>query len=128
MSYNITISENGKNIICRVTGTMTTKTAQEFAKEMNSLSRAKNIKRFLYDMREAKNISATYEIYNFAYADMDDLGLERSARSAILADPADSSHDFYKRLQGMQGSTCEYSATKMLHSHGSTIKHQVLQS
>ncbi len=33
MNYDITISENRKYIICRVTGPMTVRTAQEFAKE-----------------------------------------------------------------------------------------------
>ena len=94
MTYDISISENGKYIICRVMGPMTVNTAQEFAKEMDSLSRAKNIKRFLYDVREAPNTSANYKNYQYAYQDMDDLGLQRDVRSAILADPADTSHDF----------------------------------
>ena len=94
MSYNITISENRNYIICRVTGTMTVRTAKEFAKKMDSLSRAKNIKRFLIDAREAPNISTTYQNYKFAYKDMNDLNLQRDVRSAILADPADFSHDF----------------------------------
>ncbi len=45
-------------------------------------------------MREASNISTTFQNYEFAYKDMDDLNLERDVRSAILADPAHFSHDF----------------------------------
>jgi hypothetical protein len=90
MSYTITISENGQYIICRVTGSMTVEIAREFAKEIDSLSRAKNIKRFLTDVREAPNISSVYQNYEYAYKDMIDLKLQRDVCSAILADTADT--------------------------------------
>ncbi len=98
MSYTITISENGKYIICRVTGPMTAEVAQEFAGEMDNLSRAKNIKRFLTDVREAPNISTINQNYEYAYQGMKDLKLQRGVRSAILVDPADTTHDFVETV------------------------------
>lgn len=94
MAYRISISENGKYIICRVIGAMTMKTAQAFGKEMLKLARTKDIKRYLTDVREAPNISTTYDNYKFAYEEMDKLGLQRAHRSAILINPDDSSHNF----------------------------------
>jgi hypothetical protein len=98
MTYSITISENGKYIICKVIGAMTAEIAKEFSKEIDSLSRAKNIKRFLNDMREAPNRSSAVQNYKYTYKDMSDLGFQRDVHSAILADPADTSHDFIETL------------------------------
>jgi hypothetical protein len=63
MSYTITISENGKYIICRVTGVMTVEIAQATAREMDKLGHAKNIRRFLTDVRGAPNISSANQNY-----------------------------------------------------------------
>jgi len=98
MSYTITISENGQYIICRVTGSVTVEISREFAREMDSLSRATNIKRFLTDVREAPNIASVYQNYEYAYKDMIDLKLQRDVRSAILADSADTTHDFLETV------------------------------
>ncbi|PKO11710.1 MAG: hypothetical protein CVU39_27885 [Chloroflexi bacterium HGW-Chloroflexi-10] len=98
MSYTIAISENGQYIICRVIGSMTVEIGQEFAKEMDSISRANNIKRFLTDVREAPNISSIYQNYEYAYKDMIDLKLQRDIRSAILADTADATHNFLETV------------------------------
>lgn len=94
MSYTIAISENGSYIICRVIGPMTVEIAQEFAREMDNLSHAKNIKRFLTDVREAPNVSSVNQNYKYANQDMKGLKLQRGVRSAILVDPADTTHDF----------------------------------
>lgn len=98
MSYTITISENGQYIICRVTGSMTVEIAREFTREIDSISRAKHIKRFLTDVREAPNVSNIFQNYEYAYKDMLDLELQRDIRSAILADTADTTHDFIETV------------------------------
>ena len=98
MSYTITISENGQYIICLVTGPITVEIVREFAREIDSLSRAKNIKRLLTDVREAPNISSIYQNYEYAYQDMKNLKLQRDIRSAILAKPADTTHDFVETV------------------------------
>ncbi len=94
MSYNITLSENEKYIVCVVADPMTVDIAREFTKELDGLGRAKNIKRFLTDVRSAPNMSNTFQNYEFAYFDMKGLNLQRDVRAVILADPADRTHDF----------------------------------
>jgi len=94
MGYSISLSENKKYIICRVTGQITLDTAREFTKELDRLSRAHKIKRFLTDVRDAQNALSTFENYNFAYKDMAEMNLQRDVRSAILIGAADKTHDF----------------------------------
>jgi hypothetical protein len=94
MGYSISLSENQKYIICRVTGKITLETAREFTKELDQRSRSLKIKRFLTDVRHAQNALSTFEKYNFAYGDMAKMDLQRDVRSAILAAESDRTHDF----------------------------------
>jgi len=94
MNYTITISDNGKYLICRVTGEITVDIAREFTKELYRLSRNLKIKRFLNDVRGASNALSTLQNYDFAYKDMEEMNLQRDACSAILVGPADRTHDF----------------------------------
>jgi hypothetical protein len=98
MNYTITTSENGKYLICRVSGEITVDIAREFTKELNRLSRSLNIKRFLNDVREAANALSTLQNYDFAYKDMAEMNLQRDACSAILVGPADRTHDFVETV------------------------------
>jgi hypothetical protein len=98
MSYAIALSENGKYIVCRMAGPMTVEIARESAKELDRLSRSTGIKRFLNDVRNAPNVSDVLANYDFAYRDMNGLNLQRDVRSAILADPADRTHDFFETV------------------------------
>jgi hypothetical protein len=94
MSFKVFLSDNKKYIICRVSGPMSVDTAAEFTKEMDLLSRAHAIKRFLTDVRDAPNTSSVMENHNFTQSDMRKLGLQKDARTAILAKQSDRSHDF----------------------------------
>jgi hypothetical protein len=94
MSFRVFLSENNKYIICRVSGPMTTETAVEFAREMDSLSRAHGITRFLTDVRDAPNTSSVTDNHRFTQNDMSDLGLQKNVRTAILTKQSDRSHDF----------------------------------
>lgn len=98
MSYTIGLSQDGQYIVCRVKGRMTVDIARASAKEIDRLSRATKIKRFLNDVRDAPNVLGTLENYDYAYRDMRELDLQRDVRSAILADPADRSHDFVETV------------------------------
>jgi len=103
MSYNIALSKNGKHLVCRVVGPITTDIAYEFTKALDRASHDLNIKRFLTDVREAPNMSGTLKNFNFAYADMENLHLQKDARSAILAGPADKTHDFIETASQSAG-------------------------
>jgi hypothetical protein len=94
MGYSISLSKNKKYIVCCVTGEITLDIAREFTKELDRLSRSLKIKRFLTDVRDARNALSTFEKYDFAYRDMTEMNLQRDVRSAILAGPTDKTHDF----------------------------------
>ncbi len=116
MSYTLTISENGRYIICRVTGPMTVEVAQAFGRDMDRVSRTQNIKRFLTDVRKAPNTSSASQNYGFAYQDMKDMKFQRDVRSAILADPADTTHDFLETAAYNAGYT-----VRVFHDEDSAI-------
>jgi len=94
MYYKVTPSENGKYLVCHVSGQITAELARAFTEELDRQSRALNIKRFLNDVRDASNTLSTVENYNFAYHDMAQMNLQRDIRSAILVGPEDTTHEF----------------------------------
>ena len=98
MSHKIFLSEDGKYIVCEVTGLITLAISREFSSELNSLSRDTGVKRFLHDVRHAINVMNISQNYQYAYEDMESLELQRDVYSAILTDPADSSHDFVETV------------------------------
>ena len=98
MDYEISLASTGKYIVCRVIGPMTVDIARQFAKDMDQLSRERNIKRFLTDVRNAPNVSDVFQNYTFANKDMADLNLQRDVRAAVLVDPNDKSHDFIETV------------------------------
>jgi hypothetical protein len=98
MYYTVTISENGKYLICYVSGQITAELARAFTEDMDRQSRALNIKRVLNDVRNASNILSTVENYNFAYHDMAQMNLQRDMRSAILVSPEDTTHEFVETV------------------------------
>ena len=105
MSHKIFLSEDGKYIVCEVTGLITLDILHEFASELNSFSRATGVKRLLHDVRHSKNMMNISQNYQYAYEDMGGLALQRDVRSAILTDPADSSHDFVETVSQNAGYT-----------------------
>ena len=116
MSYTLTISENGRYIICKVNGPVTVEVAQAFGRDMDRLSHAQNIKRFLTDVRGAPNMSTPFQNYGFAYQDMKDMKFQRDVRSAILADLADTTHDFLETAAYNAGYT-----VRVFHDEDSAI-------
>lgn len=101
--YRITLSENGKYVICQVKGLITKDIALEFTKALHRFSLATGVKRFLSDVREAQNTLNPAQNYIFAYKEMTGLDLQRDVRSAILTSPDDSSHDFVETVSQNAG-------------------------
>lgn len=94
MDYRISVSDDGRYLICRVQGRITRPTALAFTRELDRLSRERGIKRFLTDVREASNDLGVLHNYLFANEVMPELELQRDVRSAILTRPDDKTHDF----------------------------------
>ena len=98
MDYNISVSENEKYILVKVNQPMTINLGRRCGLDATKLGERNNINCYLFDLRGAPNIENVLPNYQFAYEDMDNLGFPRNARSALLTDPDDKSHDFMETL------------------------------
>ena len=94
MSYRITLSESGEFYRIVALEDVTVELARQWLAEVNDLSREQEVSCFLFDVRNARNISSDLENYYLARRDADRLGLERDARTAILVSEGDTSYDF----------------------------------
>lgn len=98
MEFNVALSDNGKYIRCVVTGEIAAMNSEKFSSEMDTLSSSSECKKTLIDVRNAKNVSSNLDNYEFAYHDINHIGLQRDLRTAILASPEDQSHNFVKMV------------------------------
>jgi predicted N-formylglutamate amidohydrolase len=96
MEYIIELSEHKKYLICRVNEPITTAMANEYTMDLDRMSHETGIKRFLIDVRNAKNIMSTIDNYDYAHKEMEEMKLQKDVRAAILAVPDDHSHDFFE--------------------------------
>lgn len=103
MSYEITIPESGKYVRVRVTAAITIELARQFSKDAASHGVKHNLKAFLFDVREARNVASTLLNYQYAHKEMADMKLDKTARSAILVSSKDKSHDFIETLSRNAG-------------------------
>lgn len=98
MSFEVFIADDAKHIVCRVMGSLDVGVAREFSAAIDDLNRNASIDRFLFDVRDARNVSDEIDNYNFASRDLADIELQVNARSAILVTPGDTSHDFIEQV------------------------------
>lgn len=101
--YEISLLDDGAIVACRVLRPVTVELAAAFSQAMEAASEASGAERFLTDVRGAPNMSRPAENYNYAHADMAELGLRRAVRAAVLADPEDQSHDFVETVSQNAG-------------------------
>lgn len=94
MEFDIQVSKDGSYIVVRVSGSISRKSAGEFARPVQEKSAALGIYRVLFDVRQARNIETVSGNYFYAYEDIQDIGLDKRIRSAILVSADDHSHDF----------------------------------
>ena len=98
MNFNITVSENGKYIIGKVYGQLNREKAQQLAKEYAKIINSTGIRRILNDVRGITDEMGILNGYEYAYTDVDSLGLPRNIRAAIVTDEGDGSHDFQETV------------------------------
>jgi len=103
MNYSISISDNGKYIIVKILDSVTSELARLFSEDAKNLGNEKGIDRFLFDVRQSPNINSVLRNYIYVYSDMEKLELSKTARSAILTNPDDESHDFIETLSKSAG-------------------------
>lgn len=103
MSYTVSVAESGKYILVAMKGPVDAELALEFNVRARDLARQHNIHGFLFDAREAANVDSAFRNYMFTVKDMEQLELDKSARSAILISAGDHSHDFIEAFAPAAG-------------------------
>lgn len=99
MSYTIKPSDDGKYIILKHWGEITSELAMQRNLEAHALGVELGLTRYLVDVTEAKNVDSVTKTYKFAYEDMRvPPGINRNARVAMLVSPNDHSHDFVETV------------------------------
>jgi hypothetical protein len=90
----ITASESGKYVHCRVLVPITAEVAPRLALEVQRFVEQVGIESRLVDVRGVRNISSVSVNYDFGYSILEDQGVARAAKGAVLVSPGDDSHDF----------------------------------
>ena len=104
MEYTITVSDDEKYIILKVTGEINRQLAMEYTVEAHAVGRQKGIHRYLMDATEAVNTDRVLENYNFFYKDLQNTDkIDRHARVATLVNPGDNSHSEIETLARNSG-------------------------
>lgn len=98
MSYTISKSENGKYILLKVVGTINRQLALQYYLEAHALGAEQGIKRYLVDFTECRNTDTVLRNFTFANQDMQNPGIDKTARMALLVNPNDHSFDFIETL------------------------------
>ncbi len=98
MNYEISISDDGTYVRIKVFESVTAELESNFAEKAIKDARQHNIKNFLVDVRGTKNVASSTEHYMFGYKELNQFGLDRSSRIAIIADEDDTSHHFIETV------------------------------
>jgi len=98
MSYTISKSENGKYIQLKVIGNINRQLALQYYLEAHALGAKIGIKRYLVDLTESRNTDTILRNYTFANQDMQNPGIDKNARMALLVNPKDHSFDFIETV------------------------------
>ncbi len=99
MNCTISVSKDGKYIIQKVVGEITSEKSIEYNIESHKKGKELGINKYLVDFTEAKNIDSVFKNYQFAYTLMRDIPeIDQSALVATVLKPGDRSHDFMKVL------------------------------
>jgi hypothetical protein len=98
MDYEVSIPQDRKYVLVKVNRPMTTELGIECGKAATTLGKNNDIKRFLFDLRDAPNIETVLPNYEFAYKGLESFGFPRDSRSVLLTRPDDRSHDFMETV------------------------------
>ena len=99
MPYEIYPSEDGKYIVAKHWGDITSVLVIQRTLEAHELGEKLGITRHLMDVTEARNIDMITKSYEFAYKDIQNVpGINMRVRVAVLVSPEDHSHDFIETV------------------------------
>lgn len=104
VEYHIKPSEDGRYIVIEVIGDFGRSDALRVSESAFALGAELGISLFLNDVTRARNTEPVMEDVRFARDDAPKLELrDPHARTAVLTDPADHSHDFFVAFAQSQG-------------------------
>lgn len=104
MTYQTSVSQDGKFISVKVQGIITRVNAMQMNQDVHAFGRLHGLNRYLLDLTESTNSETAFGNYNFAYEDMKaPVGIDRNARVAMLVEPEDHSHDFVEIVSRNSG-------------------------
>jgi hypothetical protein len=99
MSYEIYLSEDGKYIVTKHEGELTSELVIQRTLEAHALGEKLGVTRHLMDVTAARNIDSVTKSYEFAYNEIGEVpGINMQVRVAVLVDPEDHSHDFIETV------------------------------
>jgi len=98
MAYAITVSNDGKYIILKVTGMIGRQLALKYNLEAHAMGREQGLERFLLDFTECHNTDTVLRNFKYVHDDMQDPGILQTACTSLLVSPTDHSHDFIEAL------------------------------
>ncbi len=97
-NYTLSIPTSEDYVLIDINSPMTVELGLRCGREAAELGKQRRINRFLFDLRGAPNVEPVLPNYNFAYKDLQRFGFSHMARSALLTDAEDKSHDFLETL------------------------------
>ena len=103
MGFVIKVDDSRAFVRVTIEGDVTAEFAREFTLAADAVGKKEGIDRYLVDSRTSRNILSASDNYYYAYREMNGMQLSRAARSAILVDPEDKSHDFVETVSQNAG-------------------------
>lgn len=98
MQHIISLSEDSAYIILKYVGTISRELALKATEEAHQFGRKHGVKHYLVDVTEAVNVENLMGNYDFAYDDLANAKIDRTACIAMLVNPNDQTHDFVETL------------------------------
>ena len=86
MAIEISLSESARYQWVRVTEPITTEVSHELARQTEAFALQTGVENRLFDVRGTINVSPISNIYDLAYKHLDEMGIERAIKAAILVD------------------------------------------
>jgi|GEM_PF-655485 len=103
MRSKVRVSECGTWVQTRVGGTITFESALEFIAEAARKASVHRLDSYLFDLREASNAKRPFHDFEIAHHRLRALGFSSVSRVALLVNPNDQTHDFFKLTAGNAG-------------------------
>ena len=98
MQHFISLSEDKSYVILKYVGEISREPVLKITEEAHRFGSRQGVKHYLVDVTEAVNVESLMGNYDFAYDDLDQADIDRSACIAMLVDPNDQTHDFVETL------------------------------